>query len=100
MRTESCRVCTRPPLHRRPTTLLVGEYTHPTKEGGRTRLSSCESLPTFDWVARPRHAGYHPFPRMAADLSLSIVTPSFNTATYLGPAIQSVLSQDWPGFRY
>src|SRR5580765_8510592 len=37
---------------------------------------------------------------MAAELSLSIVTPSFNTATYLGPAIESVLAQDWPGFRY
>jgi glycosyltransferase involved in cell wall biosynthesis len=33
-------------------------------------------------------------------LKLSIVTPSYNTARYLRPAIQSVIDQDWPETEY
>ncbi len=37
---------------------------------------------------------------MADPLTLSVVTPSFNTGRYLGAAIQSVLDQDWPKTHY
>jgi glycosyltransferase involved in cell wall biosynthesis len=37
---------------------------------------------------------------MSEPLTLSIVTPSFNTAQYLGDAIQSVLAQNWPRVNY
>ena len=37
---------------------------------------------------------------MSEPLTLSIVTPSFNTAQFLGDAIKSVLAQDWPRVNY
>jgi glycosyltransferase involved in cell wall biosynthesis len=37
---------------------------------------------------------------MSRPLSLSIVTPSFNTARFLKPAIESVLAQEWPDVDY
>jgi glycosyltransferase involved in cell wall biosynthesis len=37
---------------------------------------------------------------MADPLTISIVTPSFNTGRYLGKAIASVLQQDWPHINY
>jgi GT2 family glycosyltransferase len=37
---------------------------------------------------------------MGEPLSLSIVTPSYNTAPHLAAAIQSVLDQDWPRVNY
>ncbi|HWE02099.1 MAG TPA: glycosyltransferase family 2 protein [Tepidisphaeraceae bacterium] len=37
---------------------------------------------------------------MGEPLTLSIVTPSYNTGRYLGAAIQSVLDQDWPTVDY
>jgi glycosyltransferase involved in cell wall biosynthesis len=37
---------------------------------------------------------------MADPLTLSIVTPSFNTGRYLGAAVASVLAQDWPRIDY
>jgi glycosyltransferase involved in cell wall biosynthesis len=37
---------------------------------------------------------------MSEPLTLSIVTPSFNTAQFLGDAIQSVLAQDWPRVNF
>lgn len=37
---------------------------------------------------------------MSDALTLSIVTPSFNTGSFLGAAIDSVLAQDWPATRY
>ncbi|HET6250720.1 MAG TPA: glycosyltransferase family 2 protein, partial [Tepidisphaeraceae bacterium] len=37
---------------------------------------------------------------MADPLTISIVTPSFNTGRYLGAAISSVLQQDWPDIEY
>ena len=37
---------------------------------------------------------------MSQPLSLSIVTPSYNTARYLGAAIGSVLDQQWPALDY
>ena len=37
---------------------------------------------------------------MGQPLTLSIVTPSFNTGRYLGAAVASVLSQDWPHIDY
>jgi glycosyltransferase involved in cell wall biosynthesis len=33
-------------------------------------------------------------------LTLSIVTPSYNTGKYLAAAVRSVLEQDWPGVDY
>jgi glycosyltransferase involved in cell wall biosynthesis len=37
---------------------------------------------------------------MGEMLTLSIVTPSYNTGKYLGAAVRSVLEQDWPAVHY
>ena len=37
---------------------------------------------------------------MVDPLTLSVVTPSYNTGRYLGAAVQSVLDQDWPYTEY
>jgi len=37
---------------------------------------------------------------MGHPLTLSIVTPSFNTGGYLAAAVQSVLDQDWPNLEF
>lgn len=37
---------------------------------------------------------------MGETLTLSIVTPSYNTGKYLGAAVRSVLEQDWPLVHY
>jgi glycosyltransferase involved in cell wall biosynthesis len=37
---------------------------------------------------------------MGKPLTLSIVTPSYNTGRYLGDAVRSVLDQDWPDVDY
>lgn len=44
--------------------------------------------------------GYNPPHPMVEPLTLSVVTPSYNTGKYLGAAIASVLEQDWPGVDY